>query len=222
MPAYILTGIPAHMAIGTNKLSAACGMAVATLRYAAGKKIHFACAGYAIAAALVFSFLGARAALFVDDLALRILLLAILPPLAVFTLWKKRLLTEDRLDKFTPQALAWISLGLGAVVGLYDGFIGPGAGMFLTLGFSMMGLSAVKASGSARIVNLASGLAALASFWHSGHVLPSLGLPAAACAMAGSFAGAHLAVKYGIRFMRPIFVAVVILLFGTMLYNIVF
>jgi hypothetical protein len=152
---------------------------------------------------------------------MRVALLAILPPVALFTLWKKRLLADDDLTRFSRKTLAWLSLLLGAVIGLYDGFIGPGAGMFLTLGFSFLGLSAVKASGSARIVNLSSGVASLASFWMSGHVLPGLGLPAAACAMAGSFAGAHLAVKFGVRFMRPIFVIVVVLLFGTMLYNVV-
>lgn len=33
LPAYLMTGLPVHMAIGTNKLSAGMGTAVATWRY---------------------------------------------------------------------------------------------------------------------------------------------------------------------------------------------
>ena len=219
VPAYLLTGIPAHMAVGTNKLSASFATLTATIRYAAGKKIHYASALCAVPSAIGLSFLGARATLFFDDRTFRVILLVILPAVAVFTIWKKRLFEEDRLDRLSPKALALLSVLLGGVVGFYDGFFGPGTGMFLTLGFSALGFSAVNAAGNARLVNLASGMAALASFWMSGHVMPALGLPAMAFGMAGSLLGSHFAVKLGVKIIRPVFVGVVALLFGTMAYN---
>jgi hypothetical protein len=219
VPAYLLTGIPAHMAVGTNKLSASFATLTATVKYAAGKKIHYASALCAVPAALAASFLGARATLFFDDRTLRIILLVILPFVAAFTIWKKRLYEEDRLDRLTPKTLALLSAILGGVVGFYDGFFGPGTGMFLTLGFSALGFSAVKSAGNARLVNLASGMAALVSFILSGNVNFGLGLPAMVFGMTGSFLGSHFALRLGVKLIRPVLIVVVALLFGTMLYN---
>ncbi len=57
----------------------------------------------------------------------------------------------------------------GLVVGMYDGFFGPGTGMFLTIIFTaVLGLDLLKACGTARIVNLASNIAALSMFLYHG------------------------------------------------------
>ena len=39
LPAYLITGLPAHQEIATNKLSSACGTALTTFRFAKQKLI---------------------------------------------------------------------------------------------------------------------------------------------------------------------------------------
>ena len=76
----------------------------------------------------------------------------------------------------------------------------------------VVGLDLLTASGNAKIVNLASNLAALVVFLVSGQVVFALAIPAAAASMAGSFIGARLALKNGIKIIRPVFIFVLLLL----------
>ena len=106
------------------------------------------------------------------------------------------------------------------MIGAYDGFFGPGTGTFLMLAFTFFGgMDLVTAGGSAKLVNLASNLAAMVSFAASASALPALALPAALCSMAGNYLGSRLAVKKGVRIIRPMFFVVLALLMGTVVYR---
>ena len=100
------------------------------------------------------------------------------------------------------------------VVGMYDGFYGPGTGTFLILLFTAFaGMNVTIANGNAKVINLASNVMSLFVFLLNGQVLFLLGLPAALCSIAGNYLGSTLVMKNGIRIVRPIIIVVLVILF---------
>ena len=77
------------------------------------------------------------------------------------------------------------------------------------------------ASGTAKVVNLASNLASLSNLFLSGNVLLGLGLPAACCAMVGNLLGAGMTMKKGTGFIRVMLIVVLVLLLAKMCYDVV-
>ncbi|MEO4030397.1 TSUP family transporter, partial [Chromobacterium vaccinii] len=63
----------------------------------------------------------------------------------------------------------------------------------------------LHASAAAKVVNLATNVAALIFFVGAGHVLYQLALPMAAANMAGAMVGTRLAMKKGAGFVRVLF-----------------
>ena len=102
---------------------------------------------------------------------------------------------------------------IGAVIGWYDGFFGPGTGSFFIFLFvRFLGYDFLNASASAKLLNVATNIAAITLFALKGHVWWHLGLMMAIANMAGSLIGSHLALKHGTGFVRWVFVVVVSLL----------
>lgn len=124
---------------------------------------------------------------------------------AGFVAWPRKP-SEGRPHAWAMGALVPVALGLG----FYDGFFGPGVGSMLIVAFVLLfGDSLTRASGNAKVVNLASNLAALGLFASRGAVLWKIALPMAAANAAGAFVGARLAVKRGDRFVRVVVLVVV-------------
>jgi len=110
-----------------------------------------------------------------------------------------------------PAARAAAVVGIAFGLGAYDGFFGPGTGSMLVVAFAVVfGDALTRASGNAKIVNLASNLAAMLLFAHRGVVVWSIALPMAAGNALGAATGAHLAVRNGDRLVRAVVVLVVL------------
>jgi uncharacterized membrane protein YfcA len=109
--------------------------------------------------------------------------------------------------------LLWKSLAIGAAIGAYDGFFGPGTGTFLTIAFcTFLGFGLLAASANARLANLASNAGSLAVFLSGGKVLFPLALYAAAAGIAGNMLGSRIALRKGERVIKPLMAAVLLLL----------
>jgi uncharacterized membrane protein YfcA len=110
-----------------------------------------------------------------------------------------------------PGAARGALAAIAVVLGAYDGFFGPGTGSMLVIAFAMVfGDTMTRASGNAKIVNLASNLAAVLLFASRGTVVWSIALPMAAANAVGAAAGAHLVVKNGDRLVRTVVLVVVL------------
>ena len=217
LPAYLIAGLPAHLASGTNKMSAVFGTALATAKYGKDKTIVYKAAIPAVAGALPGAWLGAKLQMLVPERTVYIFMMAAIPVIAL-----TMLLRSDKLDRGAGAETVkmWVCFVIGLVIGAYDGFFGPGTGTFLMMAFSMFcGLDLVHANGSAKLVNLSSNLAALVGFFGGSNVLIALAIPAAVCNMAGAYLGSHLAVKKGAKIIRPVFFIVLALLLGTVIYR---
>ena len=102
---------------------------------------------------------------------------------------------------------------MGAVIGFYDGFFGPGTGSFFMLGFVVvLGFEFVQASAYAKLINCFTNLSALFVFIRQGHYILELAIPLALCNITGNWIGSRMAIQKGNRFIRSIFLLIVTLL----------
>ena len=135
-------------------------------------------------------------------------------PLMLATVLAQMLLEPDlgsvHAPRHGPGAEAWLASGIAFLLGLYDGFFGPGTGSFLIFLFvRVLGFDFLHAVASAKILNSATNLGAIGVFAATGNVVWHLVGPMIVANVAGSLLGTHLALRHGSRFMRPVFVTVV-------------
>ncbi len=213
LPAYLIAGLPPHAAIATNKLSSTCGTALATLRFIKNKLVNFKLAIPAVIASVIGSVIGANLSLLVTEDVMLYLMIAILP-ICAFLVLNKKLFHDGGKNEITLNKRAYIiAIVIALIVGLYDGFYGPGTGTFLIVGFTVFAKFSIKtANAQAKIINLTSNITSLVVFLLNGEVLLTLGLVAAACNMVGGYIGAGLVMKNGAKIVKPSIIFVLFLL----------
>ena len=194
---------------GTNKCASVVGTANACWRYARQVEMPWRTILPAAVCAFLFSYAGAAAVAWLPKESIRPLILVLLIFAAVYTLMRKDFGSLHQPAHAGRRELVFASL-LGAVIGFYDGFFGPGTGSFLIFLFvRFFGFDFLHASASAKVVNVATNLAALLYFVPNGHVLPLLAAAMALANVTGSLAGTWLALRHGSAFIRRVFLAVV-------------
>lgn len=221
LPAYLMAGIPPHIAMGTNKIVNGCGTATAALRYLKSGKIDITVALIAGISALIGSAIGTRIALWIPEGTLKLMMLIALPVVAVILVWKKDFGKEDTQPQACSKSYRLIASGLiGLSIGCYDGLIGPGTGTFMIMAFTaILSMDLIVASGCAKVGNLASNIASGILFILNGKVLWSIVIPAAICNAIGGYCGARYAIKGGSKKVRAMVFVVLGLLFAKMLYD---
>ncbi len=211
VPTYFLAGLPAHLALGTNKLSSCIGTAVSTGRFIRGGYVDWKLGVPSILLALIGSHFGTRLQLMLDERYLKWLLLLVLPVTASVVL-RQRSFPEER-GEIAPGKQTAIVLTASLILGTYDGFYGPGTGTFLLLVFCNLGkLDLRTASGNVKLVNLASNLGSVVTSLLNGKVFIVLGLIGAAASIAGHYIGSGMAIRDGSRIVRPVTLVVLVLL----------
>ena len=212
LPAYLIAGLPPHAAIGTNKFSACMGTIVATWHYARCGFIHWKRALPAVATSLLGSWLGAQLALLVEPDIFKLVMLVVLPMTGFYVLFKK----PFRSDKapFSDLKTILITLVLGFLIGIYDGFYGPGTGTFLILLLTAIAhVSLNEAAGTTKVINLATNVSALVVFLMNGVVWFPLALVAAVFGIAGNYIGANYFTSKGTGFVKPVIMVVLTIFF---------
>ena len=203
--------VPASL-FGTNKLASIWGTAFAARSYAKRLTMNWGIALPASATALIFAFLGARTVSIVPPDLLRKILPFILVSVAIYVFRRKNFGSETAAAEEGPPKTG-LAMAVGAVIGFYDGFFGPGTGSFLIFLFvRLFKQDFLQASAQAKVVNVACNLAALLWFGAAGHVIWTLGILMAACNIVGSVLGTRLALWGGTGFVRKLFLMVVSLL----------
>ncbi len=220
LPAYLFAGLPPHMAIATNKLSSACGTSLATARFIRKGFVNFRLALPSVAAAFLGSFFGAQLSLRISETVMKYILFAVLP-LAAFFVLNRHLFRDGGTGevKADKKTLA-VCIAAALIIGMYDGFYGPGTGTFLIIAFTALaGMSVNSANAQAKVINLTSNITSLVVFLVNGQVLIPLGLAGAVCNMAGNWIGSGLAMTKGIKIVRPVILLVLVLLLVKILFD---
>ena len=213
LPAYLLAGLPPHYAVATNKLSSPGGTALATIRFLKNGLINLRLAVPAVIAAFLGSSLGSRISLMVPDKVITMTLFVILPVVS-FLVMNRKLFRDNPEKELVLNHRLYLTATISAfVVGIYDGFYGPGTGTFLIIAFTVFAKLDVKtANAQAKIINLTTNLSALAVFLASGKVIIPLGLAAMACNMLGGYIGSGMVLKNGSKIVKPCIILVLVLL----------
>lgn len=214
LPAYMLAGLPPHNAIATNKISAGCGGFVSVVKYGMAGCIPLKECLFTVPCALIGAATGAKIALAIDDGVFRVILLVVLPLTALYVLTSKGLKEEKPLPALKASKFYTVACIISFVLGIYDGFYGPGTGTFLILLFTGIAhMQLKKAAGLAKAINFATNVGSLATYLFSGKAIFMLGIPAAICSMLGSRLGSGLFLKNGTRIVKPVMLTVLCVFF---------
>ena len=211
LPAFIFAGLPVHNAIATNKLASTMGTSIATIRYAISGYMVKAFVAVGVVCGLTGSCIGSNLALVTDDSAFKVIMLVILPFVAFFVLRTKDLDKFSKVEIPRKRAMA-ITAAIALVIGVYDGFYGPGTGTFLMLALTALAHQNVRtAAGTTKAINLSTNVAALVVFLVNGAVLLPLGLAAGTFNIAGNWIGSRSFTQRGSSIARPIMLVVIVL-----------
>ncbi|SDI61566.1 TSUP family transporter [Pseudomonas abietaniphila] len=207
-PALLTAGLPPHLVLGTNKLSSTFGSATAGFTFYRRKLFHPKQWTRGLIGTAVGSLIGAVVAHYLPAELLNQMLPVIVFGCGLYLLFGGT--PKAPLDSDAPINTKWqLPQGLG--LGFYDGVAGPGTGAFWTVSTLLMyPVDLVKASGVARSMNFVSNAAALTIFAINGSVDWAIGLCMGSALMVGAFLGARTAIQGGAKFIRPVFITVVL------------
>lgn len=213
LPSYLIAGLPPHAAVATNKLSSACGTTLATYRFIRNGLVNLKLAIPSVIAAIIGASIGASLSLLLNENVMLYIMLGILPVCALLVL-NKRLFHDNENDSVTLDKHTYMVVIIAAlIIGMYDGFYGPGTGTFLIIAFTIFAKLSIKtANAQAKVINLTSNITSLVIFLLNKEVIFSIGLAAAACNMLGGYIGAGLVMKNGSKIMKPSILFVLVLL----------
>lgn len=213
-------GLPATL-FGTNKLASVVGTASAAVQYARRVAVPWGVAFPGAIAALIGSWCGARAVAYLPVELLKPVILVLLILVALYTFLRKDFGAEAR-ELAPGRNAALLATVIGGGIGFYDGFFGPGTGSFLIFLFvRFLGMDFLRASVTAKILNVATNLAAIAFFAFNVEILWKVAAVMAVCNLAGAVTGSRAALRHGVGFVRKMFLGVVTALILKMIYDLV-
>lgn len=203
VPALLSAGVPPINTLATNKLQSMFGTATACSNYARKGLIDWR----ANLLTVTFVFAGASAGVIlvqtIDTKALSLIVPLLLMASALYVLISPRMSDEDAHQRISARDYAPV----GAAIGAYDGFFGPGTGSFFTTTLvGLRGHGLTRATALAKLFNVTSNIASVLLFAIGGKMFWLLGLCMAAGAMLGGWIGSHTAMRFGARLIRPLLV----------------
>ena len=205
----LMPGVPFPTLLGTNKFASMFGTSMAVYRYTRHVAVDWSTVLPATIAAFVCAFLGSRAVSLLNPALLRPLVLVLLIGVAIYVFIVKELGLVHA-PKHGARKARWLGVLVGAALGFYDGFFGPGTGSFLIFAFvGLFGFDFLSASASAKVVNLATNVASVIYFAGTDQLLYGLGFAMAACSVIGATLGSRLAIAKGSKFVRVFFLLIV-------------
>ncbi len=213
LPAYLLAGLPVQAAYGCNKLQSCIGTGASLFRYAKSGFWDLKTALIAAVPALAGSWISTKIILSLDDSAIKLIIIIAMVFILGLTLLTRRVhLGQVTKLTLSPKNL-WICLGIGLVLGLYDGFFGPGGGTIAMMLFAVLLRYDMRVgNGNGKVIIVASNLMAVIHHLLAGNVLWRIALPATLANVLGSYLGASLSIKKGPGLVNRILLLVVVLL----------
>jgi uncharacterized membrane protein YfcA len=208
----LLVGLPNAspvQVLGTNKLASVCGTTASSVTYYRRVRPDPKTFGPLMLLAFTGSLGGALVASHIPEQAFDPIVLVVLVLVGAYVILKPSV-GEITMLRFSGHRHILAAMVAGAVIGFYDGALGPGTGSFFVFTLvGLLGYNFLEASAKARMANWATNVAALCIFVPQGAVLWKVGLAVGACNLLGGYVGARTAVAKGGRFVRVVFVVVV-------------
>ncbi|MFJ9316539.1 TSUP family transporter [Pimelobacter simplex] len=208
----LLIGLPGAspvQVLATNKIASVCGTAASSVTYYRRIGPDPRTFVPLMLLALGGAFSGALLASHIPREAFEPIVLVALVLVGGYVLLRPQLGDATAL-RFSGHRHTAAAMGVGFVIGFYDGILGPGTGSFFVFALvGLLGYDFLQASAKAKLANFATNLGALLLFIPAGAVRWDVGLAMGACNLVGGYVGARTAVARGARFVRIFFIAVV-------------
>ncbi|WP_026973477.1 sulfite exporter TauE/SafE family protein [Aliagarivorans marinus] len=215
VPALLSIGLPPHLALGTNKLAASFGSSTAAWTYYRKQLFNPVFWRWSFVATALGATVGTFVVDFISTAWLDKLLPLVIIATAIYTIInRKQAEGKDALPEVSPQHHRR-TVTQGFSLGFYDGVAGPGTGAFWTVSsMALYKMNILLSSGLAKAMNFTSNFVSFLTFVYLGHVSWALGLSMGVSIMVGAYIGAHSAIKFGAKFIRPVFITVVLIIAG--------
>jgi len=212
LPALLLgfPGASPAQILATNKIAGIAGTATSSVTYWRRVRPDLRTAVPMAVVAYLGAIGGALLGLHIPKSAFNPIILVMLVVVGAYTVAKPSMGTQTAL-RFDGHRHTVVAIATGFLIGVYDGALGPGTGSFLVFALvGLMGYAFLEASAKAKIANFATNLGALTVFAPGGHIMWGIGLVMAAANLVGGYTGARTAVARGSRFVRVVFVLVLV------------
>ncbi len=210
MGLILLPNLPVSTVVGSLKIPAFSGTSFAAYQYLKKVDMNWKLLSIMMLLAFPSAFLGSTLLTYVSNDFMKPILLVVLSFLVIYTYAKKNF--GQQIEKnISPKRQLINAVSISFIVGLYDGFIGPGTGSFLVVAFiAIMGFDFLHASANAKMVNLATNFGSICLFFIKGKIIWAIAIPMAFSNALGGFLGAKMAINKGNNFIRIFFLVVVI------------
>lgn len=208
LPALIAVGVPADVALATNKFQGSFGTFTAALNFVVKKLVNLKEIWLAILFIFIGAFIGTTTVASLDPSFLSYLVPFMLGAILLYTLFSPSLGEVEKNPLLKPM-IFYISFGF--LLGFYDGFFGPGTGSFWTFAIvGILGYSIKKAVGQAKVLNFISNIVSLIAFFMAGvEILWVAGVVMAVGQIAGGFTGSNMVMKMEAKVIKRLFLTVV-------------
>lgn len=219
MPVLLMSGLPAHLALGTNKFAGAFGCFSSAYKYSKSGKTNIELLKKLIPFTILGCLLGVKCVLSISENILNILVFLMILIVALYTYLKKDLGKEDKFENLSNENIKK-GIIMAFALGFYDGFFGPGTGTFLTFAFiKIYGFDFLHASANTKILNFTSNFTALILFMFSGQILYKTAIFYAISMVLGGYIGAKVAINKGSQLIKPIFLFMAVAVAIKLLYQ---
>jgi hypothetical protein len=217
LPVVMSVGLPPQLALGTNKLQACFGSATAAAHHARVGTVSLRDSAQGIAFTVVGAVIGTLLVQQLNPAFLKQFIPVILLVIVAYVLLRPELGEADLHPRMTP---GWFYTLAGLGLGFYDGFLGPGTGSFWTMAFMLgLGFNMTRATGCTKVMNCASNLVSFALFAVQGKVLYGAGITMGVGQLIGARVGSGMVIARGAKFIRPIFITMVLAVTLKLLYD---
>ncbi len=207
LPMLLTLGLHVPTALGTNKFQSMCGTFSASRHYVRQGRIEFRACRVGLVATFIGALLGVLTVQRIDSQVLARLIPWLLAAIFVYTVFRPKVGTQDHPPRLRNNVFYAV---FGLLMGFYDGFFGPGAGLFWTiLLIVVQGQNFAKATGYTKVMNLVSNIVSVAVFAYAGLIHYGAGVAMGFGQVIGARLGSGLVLKRGAGFVRPIFLVVV-------------
>jgi len=220
VPTLLTSGLPPHVALGTNKLAASFGSFTASFTFYRKNLFNPKYWRLALITTAIGAILGTIIVNFLSVEFLDKYIPVLIVMTAIYTLLSKSVTNEIQGLPLQSIQIKVKQVVQGLILGFYDGVAGPGTGAFwVSSSNAIYRINILLSSGLARSTNFVSNFFSLLTFIYLGHVNFVLGISMGIFIMLGAWVGAHWAIKFGSKFIRPVFITVVILMSVNLAYQ---
>lgn len=211
LPVYMSMGWPIPYALGTNKAAALVSLGTSAYTYfRAGKMDPYVWKMAPLA--FMASILGVITLHIIPPDFLRYIMVLLLAMVGIYTLLHKDF-GQAKPTGLKTDYRKWFKV-IALVMGFYDGFFGPGSGTFYVFAFLWIGYDYVCGSANGKMLTTAAMLGALPIFLYNGTIYWDYALLMFIGIIPGAVIGSRFVITHDVKYIRPLYLTVVLLLIG--------